>query len=96
MGRPEHTLQRQFGLALNARRKAMRVSQAELAVIANMHRTYVGAVERGEKNVSIENMERVAAAVNTPPSVLVARGRTATPSSLIAVPAQVVDVALSL
>ncbi len=31
--------------------------------MAGIHRTYIGAVERGERNVSIDNMERIAAAV---------------------------------
>jgi len=40
-----------------------RLSQEDLAELANLHRTYVGSVERAERNVSIDNMERLAAAV---------------------------------
>ena len=40
-----------------------RLSQEGLAELANLHRTYVGSVERAELNVSIDNMERLAAAV---------------------------------
>jgi transcriptional regulator with XRE-family HTH domain len=39
------------------------MSQEALADAAELHRTYVGSIERGERNVSIDNMERIARAL---------------------------------
>ncbi|MFZ3377383.1 MAG: helix-turn-helix transcriptional regulator [Chthoniobacterales bacterium] len=53
-----------FGQNLRRARKRLGLSQEDLAEKAGLHRTYVGSVERGERNVSIDNMERLAGAVN--------------------------------
>ncbi len=54
-----------FGRNLRVAREAMKLSQEDLAELADLHRTYIGSVERGERNVSIDNMERLAAAVES-------------------------------
>lgn len=52
-----------FAENLRNARQEQRLSQEDLAELASLHRTYVGSVERAERNVSIDNMERLAAAV---------------------------------
>ncbi|WP_282267528.1 helix-turn-helix transcriptional regulator [Stenotrophomonas sp. PS02298] len=51
-------------------RKERGLSQEELAEAAGVHRTYVGMIERGEKNVTIYNIERIAIALDVPPGSL--------------------------
>jgi len=48
------------------------MSQEVLADESGLHRTYIGSVERGERNLSVDNIERLAAALNVPPSELLA------------------------
>lgn len=52
-----------FAENLRKARQAKKLSQEDLAELADLHRTYVGSVERAERNVSIDNMERLAAAL---------------------------------
>lgn len=52
-----------FARNLRAARVALQLSQEELSFRTGLHRTYVGSVERGERNVSIDNMERLAKGV---------------------------------
>lgn len=47
------------------------MSQEELGERAELHRTYIGGIERGERNVSLLNMEKIANALKVKLSVLV-------------------------
>lgn len=51
-------------------RKALGLSQEDLAEAAGVHRTYIGMIERGEKNVTIYNIERIAQALKVRPGTL--------------------------
>jgi transcriptional regulator with XRE-family HTH domain len=69
--RTDPSARRTFADNLRKARLAKKLSQEDLAELANLHRTYVGSVERAERNVSIDNMERLAAALGaTLPALL--------------------------
>jgi transcriptional regulator with XRE-family HTH domain len=52
-----------FAKNLRAARKAKGLSQEALGELADLHPTYVGSVERGERNISVDNMDRLARAL---------------------------------
>ena len=59
------TEQECFGSVVRSRRLALGISQEELAARAKVHRTYIGSVERGERNISLLNIHAVAKALGT-------------------------------
>jgi len=61
-------VKRQFGETVRELRKAAGLSQEELADLAELDRSYVGCIERGERNLSIENVCRLARAIGVSPS----------------------------
>jgi transcriptional regulator with XRE-family HTH domain len=52
-----------FGIKLKKLRKANGLSQEQLAEKANLHRTYIGMIERAEKNITLLNVEKIANAL---------------------------------
>jgi transcriptional regulator with XRE-family HTH domain len=62
---------RAFGLALRTFRQRAGLSQEALADIAGLHRTYIGSVERGERNVSLLNIHVLAGALKATASELI-------------------------
>ena len=59
-----------LGANIRCRRESAGLSQEALALHAGIHRTYIGSVERGERNVSLLNIVRIARALRCPPGDL--------------------------
>lgn len=53
-----------FGLAVRKLRNKKNLTQEELASLCDLDRTYIGSVERGERNVSLINIHKIASALN--------------------------------
>lgn len=53
-----------FGARIRELRKQQDLSQEELAFKADLHRTYIGMIERAEKNITLINVEKIANALN--------------------------------
>lgn len=52
-----------FGEKVREERRKLGLSQEELASRAGVHRTYIGMIERAEKNITLENIEKIANAL---------------------------------
>ena len=52
-----------FGERIRELRHKNNISQEELAELTDLHRTYIGGIERGERNVSLENIYKIAKAL---------------------------------
>ncbi len=56
-------LQKTFGRNLRKYRKDRGLSQEKLAELCELHWTYIGSVERGERNISLQNIKKIADAL---------------------------------
>jgi transcriptional regulator with XRE-family HTH domain len=65
-----------LGRAIRELRRSAGISQEGLADRSRLHRTYVGGIERGERNVSFGNLLKLANALGVRPSELIARSES--------------------
>ncbi len=52
-----------FGKNVRKHREKQNITQEKLAELCDLHRTYIGGIERGERNVSLENIDKIATAL---------------------------------
>ena len=64
------TPQLQCGETVREMRLALDLSQEMLAELTGLHRTYIGSVERGERNISLQNIVSIAHALQVSPAEL--------------------------
>lgn len=62
----DEEVMRRFGARLREVRERAKVSQEKLAELAGLHRTYVSSVERGQRNISLVNIAKLASALEVP------------------------------
>lgn len=67
----EQAIQKRFGVRVRRARQACKLTQEEVADAAELDRSYVGQVERGERNISLVNIHKIARALHVQPSDLV-------------------------
>lgn len=60
MDMEEINLKKKFGITVRKYRLKKNISQEKFAEIVGLHRTYISEVERGERNVSLENIQKIA------------------------------------
>lgn len=68
----EGDLQRRVGQNLRTYRQARGLSQEAFAAVLGVHRTYMGGLERGERNLTLKSLERIAARIDVEPLALLA------------------------
>jgi transcriptional regulator with XRE-family HTH domain len=70
----EGDLQRTAGHNLRAYRDARGLSQEAFAELVGVHRTYMGGLERGERNLTLKSLERIAGRIGVDPLALLRSG----------------------
>jgi len=83
MSRNTNPLSARSTLAKNVKkmRGELGLSQESLADLVGIHRTYIGSIERAERNISIDNIERIAKALNVSISILMMEHKNESPRS---------------
>jgi transcriptional regulator with XRE-family HTH domain len=66
----EQQIKKSFGTSVRAMREQKGLSQEGLALLCGLDRTYIGGVERGERNISLINIHKVAKAIGVNPKEL--------------------------
>lgn len=74
MKRKRPTARQRFARNLRQRRLELGLSQEMLGYVCGLHRTYIGSVERAERNISIDSMERIAIALGLDIGALLTTG----------------------
>lgn len=59
-----------FGKSVRIQREKLQISQEELAFRCGLHRTYIGSIERGERNLSLLNIFKICKALEIKPDTL--------------------------
>ncbi len=75
----EGDLQRRLGRNLRSLRRARGLSQEAFADMLHIHRTYMGGLERGERNITLKTVERLASGLEVDPAELLADHRPTGP-----------------
>ena len=60
MNRNDTAFLQRLGTCICERRSALNLTQAQLAEVCGLHRTFIGSVERGERNVAILSLRKIA------------------------------------
>ncbi len=60
----------QVGFNIRTIREEKRLTQVQLGRLAGMHRAYIGQIERGEKNIGLKNLQKIAKALRVHPREL--------------------------
>ena len=55
---------KEVGFNIRRIRQELGISQEKLAALADLHRAYIGQIERGEKNIGLKNLEKIAKALH--------------------------------
>ncbi len=66
------------GQVIRRLRSELNLSQEELADHANLHRNYIGAVERGERNITLVSLHRISSALGISPAVILQEAESLT------------------